>query len=320
MNDRDDVTIFAPATAANLGPGFDVLGLALRAVGDRVRARRVDTPGVQITQIVGDDGRLPRQAEENTAGIAAIETLRLAGVSTGVALELYKGMPIGSGLGSSAASAAAAAVAVNQLLGNPLRRSQLIGPCIEAEAMVSGRHADNVAPALLGGLVLVHTLEPLRVQRLPLPEGLFVTVVTPAFVLSTRRARSALPEQIPLSAMVRNSANLGLLLSACYSGDLGLLGRCVVDEIVTPARAALIPGGQAVIDAALRAGALGSSISGAGPSIFAFCHSLAATQRVSAAMVAAFQDAGLPASVLSCPADSPGAMRVPTPTLQEHTT
>lgn len=318
MKDPNDITIFAPATAANLGPGFDVLGMALRRAGDRVRARRVDKPGVRVTRIVGDDGRLPTEASDNTAGIAAIETLRLAGANAGIELELYKGMPIGSGLGSSAASAAAAAVAVNQLIGSPLRRSELIGPCVEAEAAVAGRHADNVAPALLGGLVLVHSLEPIRVQRLPVPEGLWVTVVTPDFELSTRLAREALPSSIPISAMVANSANLGLLMSACYSGDLSLLGACVRDDIVTPARAALIPGGTEVIDAALAAGALGSSISGAGPSIFAFCHSQVVAERVARAMQEAFAHAELNSNVLICPGDSPGALRVPTPRIVEE--
>lgn len=306
----ESITVFAPATVANLGPGFDVLGLALRGRGDTVEARLWDGPGVRITAIEGDGGALPLDADRNTAGVAARETLLRAGVDVGVELVLRKGMPIGSGLGSSAASAAAAAFAVNQLIGAPLRRVDLVLPCVEAEALVAGRHADNVAPALLGGLILVRSIDPLDLVRLPVPEGLMMAVVTPAFELPTRQAREALPSSVPLSRLVGTSANLGALVSACYSNDLGLLGRCIVDDVATPARAALIPGARAAIDAALAAGALGSSISGAGPSIFALCHSVAIAQRAANAMCAAFAEAGLEATTLLSAADCPGVERV----------
>ncbi len=303
----DEVRVFAPATVANLGPGFDLLGLALRGMGDTVVARRSETPGVRVTTITGDGGRLSLDPSENTAAIAARETLRRAGVDVGVELELHKGMPIGSGLGSSAASAAAGAMAANRLIGAPLRRLDLVLPCVEAEAAVSGRHADNVAPALLGGLVLVQSLEPLRIQRIPVPAGLIVVVVTPAFELSTRAARAALPTHVSMAERIRNAGNVATFISACYSGDLGLLSGCVVDDIVTPARAALIPGGADVIAAALDAGALGASISGAGPSIFALCRSRADAARIAPEMVSAFGAAGLAATALVSEADSPGA-------------
>jgi len=304
----DVVTAFAPATVANLGPGYDLLGLAITGIGDTVVARRTSEPGVTIAAITGDDGRLPTDATENTAGIAALETLRRAGVDAGVALEVHKGMPIGSGLGSSAASAAAAAFATNALIGAPLRRVELVDACVEAEAAVAGRHADNVAPALLGGLVLVQDLDPLRVLRLPLPQDLVVVVVTPVFELSTRAARAALPASITLQDRVRNGGRLATLISACYADDLALLGDAVADDVVTPARAALVPGASAVMDEARRAGALGSSISGSGPSVFAFCHARPVAERVRAAMIAAFADAGLDASGVISPADCPGAV------------
>jgi homoserine kinase len=304
------ITAFAPATVANLGPGLDVLGLALARPGDRVTAHLVPGGGVTIEAVTGDGGALSLDATKNTAGIAAQATITKAGVSTGVSLTLQKGMPIGSGLGSSAASAAAAAYAVNLLIGSPLRKAELIGPCLAAEAAVAGRHADNVAPALLGGLILIRSIDPLDLVRLPVPEGLVVAVVTPKMELSTREARAALPKDVPLSSLVRNSANVAALVSACYSGDLGLLARSMTDAVATPARAPLIPGCERVIEAALDAGALGSSISGAGPSIFALCRSERSAREVSSAMVAAFAEYGLAAEAIASPADCPGARRV----------
>lgn len=307
----ESVTAFAPATVANLGPGFDVLGLALSAPGDTVTATRRGAPGVRIVGVEGDGGQLPREAERNTAGIAAIATLARAGVrDVGIELHVHKGLPIGSGLGSSASSAAAAACAVNLLVGSPLRKSELVEPCIEAEAAVSGRHADNVAPALLGGLILVRSVDPLDIVRLPLPEGLAIAVVTPAFELATKKARAVLPADVPLADLVRNTANIGALVSACHSGDLGLLGRCVTDRVVAPARAALVPGAPEVIAAALDSGALGSSISGAGPSVFALCRSQRSARDAGAVMVTAFEAAGLDATAVISDVDCPGARQV----------
>jgi len=305
-----EITAFAPATVANLGPGLDVLGLALAAPGDRVTARRVEGRGVKIATVTGDGGALSLDPEKNTAGIAATATLAKAGIATGISLTLDKGLPIGSGLGSSAASAAAAAYAVNLLIGSPLRKAELVGPCLQAEAAVSGRHADNVSAALLGGLILVRSIEPLDLVRLPVPEGLVITVVTPKLELTTRAARAALPKDVPLASLVRNTAHVGAFVSACYSGDLALLGRSMTDAVATPARTPLIPGCAAVIEAALDAGALGSSISGAGPSIFALCRSERSAGEVAAAMVAAFSAAGLAALAIVSPVDCPGARRV----------
>ncbi len=303
----DERKVFAPATVANLGPGFDVLGLALERPGDTVVVRRADKPGVRIAKIEGDGGVLPLEATKNTASIAAAEVLRRTETEAGVELDVIKGMPLGSGLGSSAASAAAAAVGVNALLGDPLEPLELVACCVEAETAVSGRHADNVAPSVLGGLVLVRTVDPLDVRRLPVPDDLFVVVATPVFELSTRRAREVLPGTVPIGTLVKNSANLAALIHALHSNDLELLGRALVDEVVTPARSPLIPGCDRVLEAARKAGALASSISGAGPSVFAMCASNERTETVAAAMIAAFSDAGLKASTVTSPADSPGA-------------
>lgn len=303
-----EVTASAPATVANLGPGFDLLGLAMPEPRDRVTARLRPKPGIVITRQIGDEGRLPLDADANTAGIAARETLKRAGIDdVGIELEVEKGMPIGSGLGSSAASAAAAAYAVNTLIGSPLRRLDLVAACVEAEAAVSGRHADNVAPSLLGGLVLVLGTDPLEVVRLPVPEGLRVAVATPAFELATRRAREALPDTVPLGDAVFNCGRLAAFVTACYANDLGLLARSIDDRLHVPARAPLIPGGESVMAAARAAGALASSISGAGPSIFALCHGPETTNEVADAMRATFADAGLGSTITIGSADNPGA-------------
>jgi homoserine kinase len=302
---RDHATAFAPATLANLGPGFDVLGLALADIGDTVTAHRVDGP-LRIESIEGDHGRLPRGIDANTAGIAARETLRHAGLrAQGVALTIRKGLPIGSGLGSSAASAAAAAWAINALLETPLAAADLIEPCLAAEEAVSGRHADNLAPALLGGLVLVRRLDPLDWVRVPTPQGLSVVVVTPAFELKTQVARKALPLAVTLPTQVRQSADLGALIAAGFTNDAALFGRALNDGIATPARLPLIPGGPEAILAAREAGALGAGISGAGPSIFAIVETDA--ERVGAQMQAAFAHANLTATVHHSPLDAPGA-------------
>ncbi len=305
----ESIRVFAPATISNLGPGFDILGIAVASLGDTVVARRAPERGVRIQVITGADA-LPLDPEKNTAAIAAAATLRRAGIEAGVELELHKGLPIGSGLGSSAASAVAAAYATNLLLGSPLRKPELIEPCLEAEAAVAGRHGDNVAPSLLGGLILVRSLDPVDVVRLPIPDGLTLVVVTPDFSLPTREARAVLPREVPLSATVEMAANLGALVAACASGDLGLMARAMTDRIVEPRRADLIPGARAVIEAARHAGALGSSISGAGPSIFAICRSARSGQEAAEAMRRAFAAHGLAATAHLSPADCPGARRV----------
>lgn len=305
--ERREVRAFAPASLSNLGTGFDILGLAIEGIGDEVVARLVPGSGVRIARITGDEGRLPLESKTNTAGIAATSTLNKAGLDLGIELEIHKGMPLGSGLGSSAASAVAAAFAVNGLIGKPLRRVDLVDACLDAEEAVSGRHADNVAPSLLGGLVLVRSIAPLDLVRLPVPEGLHVALVTPKHELLTREARAILPAQVSLGALVRNSASLAAFVSACYSGDMALLARSIPDEIVTPARASLIPGCLAVIESALSVGALGSGISGAGPSMFALCRSLENAKRSATAMTGAFAAEGLESTTNISPADGPGA-------------
>lgn len=308
MAEYDAVTATAPATAANVGPGYDVLGLALDVPGDIVTARRVAGGCVRIARIDGSDV-LPMEAERNSAGVAAMHTLARAGLAgEGVELVLRKRLPIGSGLGSSASSAAAAAVAVNALFASPLRRVDLIPPCVEAEAAVAGRHADNVAPALLGGLVLVHSIEPeVVVRRLPTPAGLLVVTVTPDVEVPTRMAREAVPASIALGERTRLAADIAGLVAACFTDDVDLFRRCIEDRVVVPARTALIPGGRQALEAGRNAGALAASISGAGPSLFAITHSRSVATTVCTAMIDAFADAGVAATGATSPMDCPGA-------------
>lgn len=285
----------APATVANLGPGFDILGLALSQPADRVVAAFAETPGVHIAEITGDDGRLTRDPAKNTAGVAAAYVLRQLGkTDVGVRLTVHKGLPLASGMGSSAASAVAGAMAVNALLGEPLRREELLAASIEGEAAVSGRHADNVAPALFGGIVLVGGLTPDLIYPLPVPDNLYLATVTPAIAVPTAEARAVLPQQIPLGTVVRQTAGVALLMAALYRGDLALLGRAAEqDVIVEPARAHLMRGLPEVRAAAAAAGAAGTIISGAGPTLLSFCAGADVADRVAAAMRGVYAEIGL---------------------------
>lgn len=306
-----EITVFAPATVANVGPGFDVLGCAVSGMGDWVTARLIEMPGVHIEAVEGDSGRLPREATRNTAGIAALETLKLLEVrNAGVALRLRKGLPLGSGLGSSGASAAAAAWATNVLFGAPLSKRQLLPAGLAAEASVSGRHADNVGPSLLGGFILIRSYDPLELIELPSPHALIFVLIHPEFELPTRRAREAVPKTISLAQHIANNGNLAALIAALFGGDVRLLGKATGDVIVEPARAPLIPGFGAVKAAALAAGAYGCSISGAGPTVFAVTDDNERATEIAGAMTDAFRQAGLASSVVISRVDMEGARPV----------
>lgn len=267
---RPWIEAFAPATVSNLGPGFDCLGLAVRGAGDRVRARRRDEPGVALTEVTGDGGKLPRDVERNTAAVAAAWILARHAPGRGVELQLHKGLPLGSGLGSSGASACAAAVAVDAALELSLPATTLVEAARHAEGVACGTpHPDNVAPCIVGGVVLIPALDPLRLVSLPVPEALWLALYTPGVSVATADARAVLPRQVSLAATVTQAARLGLLVHALHVGDLSLLGEAIVDDIVEPARAGLIPGYREAKAACVEAGALACSISGAGPTTFA---------------------------------------------------
>ncbi|MEZ4383268.1 MAG: homoserine kinase [Nannocystaceae bacterium] len=271
---RPWIEAFAPATVSNLGPGFDCLGLAIRGAGDRVRVRRSSTPGVTLGRITGDKGRLPRDPAKNTASAVLQEMLRRFAPDAGLEVELDKGLPLGSGLGSSGASACAALVAGDAALGLGLGHPQLVDLARGGERLACGTaHPDNVAPAIVGGVVLISNLEPLRLISLPVPEDLWIAVYTPGCEVATADARAVLPKQVGLGATVRHSARLGLLVHALHVGDLALLGEAIVDELIEPARAHLIPGFADAKAAACEAGAIACTISGAGPTTFALAAS-----------------------------------------------
>jgi homoserine kinase len=264
------VEAFAPATVSNLGPGYDCLGMALDLPGDHVLARRCDRPGVHIVDIDGDHGKLPTEASRNTAGVAATQLVDRYASGAGVELRLRKGLPLGSGLGSSGASACAAVVAVERALGLQVGKDALVEACREGERIACGAaHPDNVAPCIYGGIVLIAALDPLRVVSLPTPSPCHVVVYTPDHEVPTAKARAALPDTVPLGAVSENSARLAQLVHGLHQNDLMMVGEAMVDRLVEPVRAELIPGYRDAKAACLEAGALACSISGAGPTTFA---------------------------------------------------
>lgn len=287
----DAVTAFAPATVSNVACGFDVLGFALDSPGDEVTARFAAT-GVVIDDILGDHGRLPREAAKNTAGVAAQALLTSLGELRGVALTIRKGLPLASGLGGSAASAVAAVVAVDALLGARTPIDTLLSCALRGEHLGAGSaHADNIAPSLYGGFVLVRRLNPPDVIRLPIPNGLTAVVVHPDLEIETAKARALLGDTVPLADAIRQWANLGALVDGLHRGDFALIARALEDTIAEPRRAPLVPGLAAIKQAAADAGALGCSLSGSGPSLFALCRDEGTARRVAAAMTAAVRTA-----------------------------
>jgi homoserine kinase len=279
---------------ANLGVGFDILGLALCEPGDIVRAIRREQPGVAIVGIEGDGGVLTRDARKNTASVAANALLQMIGAQDGVEITVYKHLPLASGLGSSAASAVAGVVAVNALFGSPLTLSELLPACLEGEACVSGYHADNVAPSLFGGITLVMGVEAGQIRRLPVPPNLHLALVTPDVAVPTSEARAVLPKMIPLKAMVAQTAAVARLVDAIYREDLEEMAAAMEgDCVIEPARAHLMPMLNEVRIAAKRAGALGVVISGAGPTLCAICDHEGTAKAAAAAMKAVYSEVGM---------------------------
>ena len=302
----------APASVGNVAVGFDILGHTFAGPFDAVSVRRVGTPGVRIAAIRGADRPLPLSAADNTAGAALLSLCAALRPHFGFEIEIDKGIPFGSGLAGSAASSVAALVAANALLDAPLTREQLYSHAMAGEAVASGaRHGDNVGPMLLGGLVLA-TAD--RVLRLPVPDWLHVAVVHPDLVLETRRAREVLAAPYPLHSVVEQSAHLAMLLTGCFRGDADLLRAGLADVLVEPRRAPLIRGFAAVKRAAIDAGALGASISGAGPSVFAWCDGAATTGAVVAAMRDAFAAHGVDSEGWNAPVAGPRAEVIRCPT------
>jgi homoserine kinase len=263
----EGVTAYAPGSASNLGPGFDCLGVALSGRGDRVTARLSTGTGVRVVSV--SDTRIPLDPARNTAAIAASAVLRRSGSSTGLKLSIQKGLPLAGGMGGSAASAVAGALAADAVLGARLPREALMDAALEAEGVVAGRHADNVAPSLFGGLVLILGLEPARLVFGRVHEDLAFVVTTPAYGVETKAARAVLPAQVPRADAVAQAAHLGGLMLGLERGDGEMIGHAMRDHIAHPHRASLYPGYAEARDAALAAGAHGVAVSGAGPTLLA---------------------------------------------------
>lgn len=305
----DKVVVSAPATIGNIGPGFDVLGLAVKGLCDTVEAVRTDG-GVTISSVetVRFGGALSADPDKNTAGIAARETLALLGVSGGVDLKLHKGLPLGSGLGSSAASAAAGAFAVNCLYGNELSKEELILPATRAEAEVSGGFfADNTAPSLLGGATLTRSCLPLDVTRIGSIHDLIIVLVTPEIVVLTKDARAILPPQVDMADFVFNMANASLITAAFAKDDYSLFARSLNDNVIEPVRAKLIIGFDDVKANALKAGADGVAISGSGPTVFAITNRRSRARFIEDAILRSFEAHGVAADGVITEVDPEGA-------------
>ena len=296
---------FSPGSVGNVGVGFDILGHSIAGIGDIATVRRIDEPTVRITAIRGTVTDLPLEAARNTAGAALIALRDALALPFGFEIELDKGIPLGSGLGGSAASCVAALVAANALLDAPLSAEALYPYALAGEAVASGgKHGDNVGPMLLGGLVLA-TAE--RLTMIKVPAQWHAAVVHPHAVLETKHARAALAGHYALGEFVAQSAQLAQVLLGCERGDAALVRAGLDDLLVEPRRAPLIVGFDAVKRAALEAGAMGTSISGAGPSVFAWCESLSTAQYVANRMCAAFADAGFASDVHLTPINGPAA-------------
>jgi homoserine kinase len=305
------VTAFAPASIGNLGVGFDMLGLALEGVGDRVQVRRVDSEGIVISEVLGLDGEqhpdLSTHPKKNTASIAAQALWQAQGADGGLEIRVLKGIPLQSGMGSSAASAVAGTVAANALLDAPLAVEELLAYTLIGEQFASGGlHADNVAPSLLGGLVLCPQVLLPEVRRVPVPEGISAVLVHPDLQVNTARARRGLAKGYPMQDWLAQQGLLAGFILACAENDKGLVGRTLKDVVIEPQRKDAVPCFEPVKQAAVKAGALGCSLSGSGPSIFALAETGDA-RKVASAMAEACRDMGIACESWISSLDAPGA-------------
>jgi homoserine kinase len=307
---RTKATAFAPASAANVAIGFDILGFSVDVLGDKCTVTRTAKPGVTIS---GSSGvvNTPREPERNTAGRALLAMQDTLKPGFGFEAHIEKGIPLGSGLGGSAASAVAAVVAANALLEKPLSKIELLKFAMQGEAVSSGSlHVDNISPSLFGGLVLTVGIDNPRVKQIPVPNGIRAILVHPHLFLSTKQARGILKRDVSMSDFIWQTANLAGFISGCYSNDLDVIRASFEDVVIEKQRSQLIPGFDAVRAGAMANGALGCTISGAGPSMFAWSLDSDAP-RVRDAMVAAFQAAGKQVDSWIVPISSTGAHVVP---------
>lgn len=284
----EEIRIFCPATIANVSCGFDVLGLALETVGDEMVIRKTESKGVKIIRIIGQE--LPLETKKNVAGVAALALLEKCGHSGGFEIEIHKNIKPGSGIGSSAASSAGAVWGINQLLGEPFSKAQLVEFAMQGEKLASNvAHADNVAPAIFGGFTLVRSYDPLDIIPIKTPTALFATVIHPQIEIKTSDSRKILKTSISMEQGIRQWGNLGGLVAGLFKEDYDLIGRSLEDHIVEPIRSILIPEFDTIKHEIKNAGALGSGISGSGPSIFALSNGEETARKVAVAMHQVYQ-------------------------------
>lgn len=304
------IKVFAPASTSNLACGFDSLGIALQKPGDEIILKRTDKKGLSISKIIGSDRKLPTDTHLNTAGVAALSLLKHVEMEDcGLEMEIHKKMPSGSGLGSSAASAAAAVFGINTLLKLGMTKRELLPFALEGEKVASGSlHADNVAPSLLGGMIFIRNSAKSDVFKLPPIHGLYLAMVHPNLTIMTKTAREILSSMVSLQQHIEQSANLASFILATYTSDIDLLARCVRDVIIEPQRAQLIPHFYEVKEEAMKKGALGCSISGAGPSLFALCSNSLIAEEVALAMQRKFEKNKIKAQSFISPINHEGAI------------
>ena len=262
-----EVKIFTPATVANVGCGYDILGFCLDSVGDDMIIRKVDKKGIFITQIDGFE--LPHEVEKNVAGVSALALYNTLNLDFGFEIEIFKKIKPGSGIGSSAASAVGSVFGINHLIGNPYSKNELIKFALKGEAIASGEeHADNIAPAIMGGFTLVRSTNPVDIISLPFPENLYATILHPQIEIKTSDSRSLVPSKISLTDVISQLSSVGSFIHALHTSNFDLLGKSIKDLIAEPKRMKLIPYYENLKDIAVKSGSLGTSISGSGPSIF----------------------------------------------------
>ena len=289
----NEIKLFSPATVANVSCGFDVLGFCLDSIGDEMVIRKTVEKGIRITKIEGYD--LPFEVEKNVAGVSALAMYEAAKPDCGFEIEIYKHIKPGSGVGSSSASAVGSVYGMNVLLGNPYSKTELTAFAMKGEAVASqSEHADNIAPALFGGFTLVKSLEPLEVLQIPTPSDLFAVVIHPQIEIKTSDARKILPEHISLKNAITQWSNVGSLIHGLHTNDYDLISRSLKDVVVEPFRSQLIPGFEDIKKAALENGALGTGISGSGPSVFSLCKSDSTAKNVEKAIRETYQNQHIP--------------------------
>ena len=289
---KSEIKLFSPATVANVACGFDVLGLCLDTIGDEMVVRKVDEKGVRITKIEGF--KLPFETELNVAGVSALAMYQELQPDCGFEIEIKKNIKPGSGIGSSAASAVGSVYGINALLGSPLNKTQLTQFAIKGEALASGsEHADNIAPALFGGFTLVKSVSPLEILQIPSPDNLYVTIIHPQIEIKTAISRAILPKNVPLKNAIIQWANVGSFIHSLHTSDYPLMQRSLHDVIIEPHRSKLIPHYNEVKQQTLKVGALGTNISGSGPSIFSLCKGIESANKVRDVMRNIYSNTGI---------------------------